>query len=674
MVMQTNIVRAFLLAAFALTIAVCEAAKAGTMEIVGNSGVSGQMMFLQSNGQVAILDKVENNPTKDPNGKGGPAWAVFYNYNTNTFQPTHIRSNTFCAGGGMLGDGRWVVLGGNKAVGTGGLTDKANTNPYYDYDGGKALRFLSPCSGSSCQWSDSSSNKMLKERWYSYVEPMQDGHVMMLGGMRDGGFVPSASSNEPTYEFYPSTGSVYSMDLLSRSVPLSLYPITYLMSDSRVFVQANLQAILWNTTTQKETKLSNIPAAPRVYPASGGNAMLPMVPSNNYQQTILFCGGMSLGSAAGWGNEAGPAVSVTERPASTNCAQITPLVSSAWTNVDPLPEGRSMGNFVILPDGTLWFGNGVKTGVAGYTTDPKSPGNPVGYSFGDNPSYKPLIYDPSKPAGSRWKQVATQNVGRLYHSTATLLPDGSILTAGSNPSPDVNMAQKWKTEYRVERFYPEYYDAVRPSNAGLPSSIGYGGAGFTLTMASAADAANTKVVIIRTGFSTHGMQMGQRSLQLQSSVSDATVKVAAMPPNAALFAPGTALAFVVVNGVPSMGKFITVGNGVIGTQPIQAATNLNRRDFDVHEDILLERGTTSTADAIASALEGPPTTLGISLSSSLSDIISSVNQTLQQQVTSVFDQFQNGTSTDHLSGRRRRRELDTQSHLYKSYVKRQDQA
>jgi hypothetical protein len=184
--MKSSTILASTLAAIALASSVYGANKAGTSEIVGNSGVSGQMMFLQSNGQVAILDKVENNPVKAPNGKG-PAYAVFYNYNSNTFQTTSIRSNTFCAGGGMLGDGTWIVVGGNKAVGTGGSTDKANTDPYYNYSGGKALRFLAPCSGAGCVWVDSSANRMLKERWYAYVEPMRDGHVMLLGGMRDGG-------------------------------------------------------------------------------------------------------------------------------------------------------------------------------------------------------------------------------------------------------------------------------------------------------------------------------------------------------------------------------------------------------------------------------------------------------------------------------------------------------
>ncbi len=36
----------------------------------------------------------------------------------------NVRSNTFCAGGMSLGDGRWLVTGGNKAVTTNGATAK----------------------------------------------------------------------------------------------------------------------------------------------------------------------------------------------------------------------------------------------------------------------------------------------------------------------------------------------------------------------------------------------------------------------------------------------------------------------------------------------------------------------------------------------------------------------
>lgn len=73
--------KSFVMVAVALA-ANAVAQKAGTVDKVGNSGVSGQMMFLQSNNQVIIMDKIENNPVKRP-GSNGPAAAVAYNTVTN---------------------------------------------------------------------------------------------------------------------------------------------------------------------------------------------------------------------------------------------------------------------------------------------------------------------------------------------------------------------------------------------------------------------------------------------------------------------------------------------------------------------------------------------------------------------------------------------------------------
>ncbi|PWN47282.1 Glyoxaloxidase 2 [Violaceomyces palustris] len=584
--------RSFLLAACTVALAglsTVKAGKAGTMEVVGHSGVSAQMMFLGDDSKVYILDKTENNPI---NVNGHPAWAVEYDIDTNSYRTMDVRTNTFCAGGAMLGDGRWLVTGGNKAVGKNGDTARPGKG-YGAWNGGKALRFLKPCSNQSCQWKDSAAVHLDKERWYPTVEPLKDGHVAILGGMRDGGFVPTSGTNEASYEFYPPKGEGGSrhMPILERTVPLSLYPITYLMSSGELFVQAGRQAILWNYNSQSETRLANIPGAPRVYPASGGSALLPLRPSNNYKETILFCGGMALGKGDNWGDEAGPRVMVTQRPASTSCEQISPFLGGDWESVDDLPEARSMGQFIQLPDGRLWFGNGVKTGTAGYTDNSRSAGEPVGKSFGDNPSYQPYVYDPTASAGNRWKAVGRAKVGRLYHSSATLLPDSSILVAGSNPNPDYTTGEKWSTEYRVERWYPEYYDEPRPSRKGLPSSLSYGGKGFTLTFDSASAASKAKVVVIRTGFSTHGMNMGQRMIELASVAVGKKLVVSQLPPNPNLFAPGSALAFVVVDGVPSRGKFIMVGNGEIGKQPILEETVLPTKRDDQEDETgeLLER-------------------------------------------------------------------------------------
>lgn len=557
-----------------LVLAGLASARRNAVEIVGHSGVSGQMMFLGAEGKVYILDKAEYNHARV---NGHPAYVVEYDYNTNKYRAMDVRSNTFCAGGMTLGDGRWLVTGGNKAVKRGGDAVEPGKGPYHTYDGGRALRFLRPCTDERCEWVDKDENQLNRERWYPTVEPLRDGSVAILGGMRDGGYVPSKGSNEASYEFYPpkGDGEARFLPILDRTVPLSLFPHTFLLSNNELFVQAGREAVRWDYHAQRETRLPHIPHAPRVYPANGGAALLPLTPDNDYRETVLFCGGTSLGSKDAWGDEGGPRVMVTQHPATANCDQISPLdAHPRWEAVDDLPRARSMGQFVTLPDGRLWFGNGVATGTAGYTLDRKQAGQPVGESFADNPVLDEYVYDPRAPRGSRWTHAGTARVGRLYHSSAMLLPDSSVLIAGSNPNTDYVDSLKWNTEYRVERWYPDFYDNERPSNRGLPERFHYGGRHFTLTLDSEADARKTKVVLLRTGFSTHAMTMGQRLIELRTRVDGRLLHVAQLPSNPSLFAPGPALAFVVVDGTPSLGKFVMVGSGAIGTQPTHADTHL----------------------------------------------------------------------------------------------------
>jgi hypothetical protein len=76
------------------------------------------------------------------------------------------------------------------------------------------------------------------------------------------------------------------------------------------------------------------------------------------------------------------------------------------------------------------------------------------------------------------------------------------------------------------------------------------------------------------------MNMGQRLVQLNStgtydsSSGGATLHVAQLPPNPNILAPGPAMIFVVVDGIPSIGQWLMCGNGQIGDQPISAAADL----------------------------------------------------------------------------------------------------
>ncbi len=89
---------------------------------------------------------------------------------------------------------------------------------------------------------------------------------------------------------------------------------------------------------------------------------------------------------------------------------------------------------------------------------------------------------------------------------------GSVLVAGSNPNADyVNSGIPYPTEFRMEKFYPAYFKQRRPSPTGIPNSLRYGGPFFNLSLSAKdlfEDAENlkrTKVVVMRTGFSTHTM-------------------------------------------------------------------------------------------------------------------------------------------------------------------------
>lgn len=81
----------------------------------GKRGQADCQMFYGTGTKVYVLDKVENNPVT-VNGKTGthPAWAVEYDYVSNTYRAMDVQSNTFCAGGGVLGNGTFVAFGGNQ--------------------------------------------------------------------------------------------------------------------------------------------------------------------------------------------------------------------------------------------------------------------------------------------------------------------------------------------------------------------------------------------------------------------------------------------------------------------------------------------------------------------------------------------------------------------------------
>lgn len=298
-----------------------------------------------------------------------------------------------------------------------------------------------------------------------------------------------------------------------------------------------------------------------------------------------------------WGNFSWPFINTWEYPASNDCQRITPEPTDGSTPTfvkdDDMIETRTMGQFIALPDGKMLVLNGGLNGTAGYSTitllTQSYADMPYGMSLASGAVGRPSIYDPDAPAGSRWSSegLGTSNIPRLYHSTALLLPDASVFIAGSNPNVDVNMSTYYPTTYKGEIFYPPYFNSTtRPVPQNVPTTLSYGGNPFDITVAgssyggsanTAAD--NTKIMVIRPGFTTHAMNMGQRSLQLNNTYTvndDGSIvyHVSQMPPNANIFQPGPAFLFVTINGIPSNGTYVIVGSGNIEKQTLNPVGSL----------------------------------------------------------------------------------------------------
>ncbi|KAH9989090.1 glyoxal oxidase [Russula compacta] len=601
--------------ALGVAIPAVSAQQAGSFVSVGSTLVSALMMFIGSPDKVYIIDKVEGNPTQV---NGHSAYASVWDLNSRTATPIDVQTNPFCAAGMHLPNASFAVFGGNTAVGPGGNnSDTGSTTTYdpvyHDYDGTRAIRIITSCEGdvtqSPCSWYDApNGTQMAKHRWYPGAEPLANGSIVLIGGFTAGGYINRNTPNvdptyeggqaEPTYELYPpGAGVPQIMNFMVKTSGLNAYALTYLMPSGKMFVQANYSTILWDYDTNVETPLPDMPGqVVRVYPASGANAMLPLTPYNGYNPTIIFCGGQSMPDAD-WGNYGYPAVNTWTVQASSDCQRITPEPtdgsSPAYVQDDSLPVGRTMSQFIALPDGTLLLLNGGEYGTAGYATQTGQTATtaqmPYGLSLATGPVFQPLIYNPNAPSGSRWSSagLGSSTIPRLYHSSALLLPDGSIMVAGSNPNPDVNLNITYPTTYTAEYFYPPYFSAkVRPAPQNIPTTLSYGGKPFDITVPSSsytgdADtaAANTTVWLIRPGFTTHAMNMGQRAVQLNNTFtvqSDGTIilHTAQPPPNPNLFQPGPAFVWVTISGIPSNGTFVTVGNGQIGTQQTSAASVL----------------------------------------------------------------------------------------------------
>ncbi|KAF8594625.1 hypothetical protein BDV93DRAFT_458595, partial [Ceratobasidium sp. AG-I] len=536
-----------------------------TLTSGGTSGVVMIHVAVTTNDTVLVIDRKQSNPLLKTNGK--PAWGAVWNLKTNTARPLNIVTHSFCSSGSFLSNGTFANFGGHEYT----STDGEATN-----DGLQGTRFFNPCAASeNCDiYENPNRIRLSSNRWYPTSARLPDGSAIIIGGQTKSDWTNSASLNNPTYEFFPAkningyNGLQIPSQFLKDTLPHNTYPHVYTLPTKKIFVAANNQAMLLDWEKNTETRLPNFPNGQRVaYPMNAAGVLLPLSPANNYTAEMFICGGSHISDTL-------PPTSLDANHdySSAQCSRMAldaAGIAGGW-KVEYMPEPRLLADGVLLPNGKVLIVNGGRTGTAGY-------GNlqhRIGDSNADNPTFTPLLYDPSAPAGQRFssENMPTSNIGRLYHSTATLLPSGAVMIGGSNPNGDMQ-TRPWASEYRVEYLNPPYMTAARPTYAGLPARIDYG-ASFSLTVSIPSMTAAVNVVLMDLGFITHSVHMDQKAVGLVSTVSAdrRTISIVA-PPNAPVYSPGPGWIFVVADGIPSVAQKIMIGSGA--SPPVDNAATAN---------------------------------------------------------------------------------------------------
>ncbi|KDN37723.1 hypothetical protein RSAG8_09991, partial [Rhizoctonia solani AG-8 WAC10335] len=484
---------------------------AWTLEQKGQTGVAAMQLAVISDTEAIIIDKVEHNPLSV---KGHPAWGAIYNLEHHTVRPLDMKSNSFCAGGSFLGNGTLINVGGNPIV-----EDATGAIEFGDENGLQGIRLFNPCPGGLCDIYDRPEElHMMSSRWYPTVSRLDDGSVCIIGGSTKGGWMNNASTNNPTIEFFPpkpiGDNGVVHLDFLINTLNSNLFPIAI-------------------TTA----------------------LLLPLTFRNKFQPEMLICGGSALD------DRAPPRKLSAQDPASNQCSRmvLTETGIAAGWQVEEMPDPRVMPDAVLLPDGRVVMVNGGRKGIAGY-------GNvklQVGSSNADDPVFTPVLYDPRAPVGRRFTSegMPSSNIPRLYHSVATLVPDGSIMIAGSNPNLDLSTVE-FATEYRVEWLRPDYMSLPRPRITGLPERIDFMGS-FTLDVTIPNKAEVIAVSLMDLGFVTHSVHMSSRLVELESKLAlDGRTLTVSSPPSGNVYPPGPAWIYVLADGHPSVGRKLMVGNGI----------------------------------------------------------------------------------------------------------------
>ncbi|GAA2432748.1 kelch motif-containing protein [Streptomyces macrosporus] len=364
---------------------------------------------------------------------------------------------------------------------------------------------------------------MMEARWYPTLTTLEDGSVLSVSGLDEIGQVVPGKN-----EIYDPKTRKWSYTSAKRFFPT--YPALFLADDGKIFYTGSNAGYgpadegrtpgIWDLETNEFREVPGI-GDPKILETSM-SVLLP--PAQEQRYMVLGGGGV------------GESREVTARTRIVDLTEENPRFTDGPDLYAPVRYPSS----VILPDDTVLTTNGS--------------GDYRGRS--DSNVLKAELYDPK---ADTTRPVADPLVGRNYHSGALLLPDGRVMTFGSDSLfADAANTKPGDFEQQIDLYSPPYlFQGDRPELRGTdePKTVELGG---TVTYASK-DAARIRTArLIRPGSFTHVTNVEQRSVAVEFERTEDGLAFT-LPDDPSLVPPGYYMLTVVDDkGVPSEAVWLKV--------------------------------------------------------------------------------------------------------------------
>lgn len=417
-----------------------------------------------------------------------------------TVSPNGVKTDFFCSGHTVISKtGETLITGGDKTIDHVRNYSNADTNFYNYLDG-----TVRPGA------------KMAFKRWYPTLVTMADGKVVTLGGRS--GINPSTFANTPEIwtpgepAFKALYGATNATAYGGGPGQAWFYPRCSAAPNGLLFCLTHKGAAYWMGPGGPNGNGFSVKIGGLVAPE--GDASLP---------SLTYAPGKILSARNG-----GKVVTI-------DLNGMTPVMKE----VAPLSQARYWANATVLADGKVLVSGGA-----------------VGINKLQGVANHIEIWN---PLTGQWIIGASAKKPRLYHSTALLLPDATVLTGGGGaPGPVDNL--------NAEIYYPPYLylrdgtgnPAPRPTITNAPNVITWGGAAKAFFVSYTSTRPISRVTFVRTGAATHSFNSDQRliDLNIQQRVNAGTLLVDS-PKWSVNAPPGFYMMFIIDNyGTPSRAKII----------------------------------------------------------------------------------------------------------------------